>query len=50
MTTKEQIVRMLLLMYPSTWRREYGPELGAMLMERSLGGRAVINVAWSGLK
>jgi hypothetical protein len=46
MTAKQQLVQVLLRLYPPTWRREYGPELEAMLSERARVAQPKLPQAW----
>lgn len=42
------VVAALMRLYPAAWRREYGEELTAILLERPLGARVIADVAWNG--
>ena len=48
--SKDWLVAALLRLYPAAWRREYGEELTAILLERPLNARVIADVAWNGLR
>lgn len=50
MTIKHRAVTLLLRLYPSAWRSEYGAELTDMLLARPLGANTIADVLWSGLR
>ena len=47
--TKDWLIAALLRIYPAAWRREYGEELTAILLDRPLGPRVMADVGWNGL-
>ena len=49
-TMKSWIVAALLRLYPSNWRREYGPELRGILLARPLGAGVIGDVICNGLR
>jgi hypothetical protein len=50
MNIRHRLVTLLLRLYPSAWRSEYGPELTDMLLARPLGANTIADVLWSGLR
>jgi hypothetical protein len=50
MSMKEQIISVLLRVYPSSWRAEYGSELSELLRGRPLSFRVVGDVLWNGAR
>lgn len=50
MNIRPRVVMLLLRIYPSSWRSEYGPELTDMLLARPLGANTIADVLWSGLR
>jgi hypothetical protein len=50
MNTKHRIVTVLLRLYPSSWRREYGAELADLLLARPLTTAIVGDVLWNGAR
>ena len=50
MTRQQWIVSVLLRLYPSAWRSEYGSELTDILDTRPLRPGVIGDVAWSGLR
>jgi hypothetical protein len=47
---KHRVIAALLSLYPTAWRREYGPELRGVLEDRPLHARTITNVLWGGLR
>ncbi|MFA5910558.1 MAG: hypothetical protein WC815_17390 [Vicinamibacterales bacterium] len=50
MNIRDRVVTLLLRLYPSAWRSEYGPELTDMLLTRPLGANIIADVLLSGLR
>ena len=50
MNIKGRVVMLLLRLYPSAWRREYGDELSHLLLTRPLGPGTVADVVGSGVR
>lgn len=44
----DRIVAVLLRIYPPSWRKEYGPELGHVLESKPLDTKTLVNVGWHG--
>lgn len=42
--------RLLLVLYPKSWRRRYGDELAALLEDTPLSPAVVFDTAWHGLR
>jgi hypothetical protein len=50
MSLKSRLVTVLVRLYPAPWRREYGSELGDMLLARPLAVREIADVVWNGIR
>jgi hypothetical protein len=50
MTIKERFVSVLLRIYPSHWRSEYGAEVADLLLTQPLSATVVADVVWNGAR
>ena len=46
----KRIAKLLVRIYPSTWRERYGEEFEALIEDGSLGAAVIIDVLWGALK
>ena len=49
MISRSTLARVLMRLYPPSWRAEYGDELNDILLARPLTARVVADIVWNGL-
>jgi len=50
MISRSTLARVLLRLYPTAWRAEYGEELTGILLARPLGARVIADVLWNAMR